>query len=306
MKCTVFGGGGFIGEAVTDKLLSAGHSVRVVERADAVPYRAFAADEQLEWVGGDMFDAAVLDHTLQGADVAVHLVSTTLPKNSDANPVHDVETNLLGALRLLDAVVKNNVKKVLFISSGGTVYGIPEYLPIDEKHPTNPLVSYGATKLAIEKFLQLHARKHGFVVRILRVANPYGQRQQAANAQGAATAFLRRAINGEPIEIWGDGSAVRDYLHVDDVASAFLRATDYEGEHQVFNIGSGCGTSLNELADIAMEAAGRRCPIRHLPSRGFDVPANVLSNKLAASELRWTPQTSLSDGLRLMANAIGA
>jgi UDP-glucose 4-epimerase len=304
MKCTVFGGGGFIGSAITERLLSAGHALRIVERAGTVPYRTFSPAEQLEWVSGDMFDAAVLERTLKGTDVAVHLVSTTLPKNSDADPIHDVETNLLGSLRLLEAVVKNDVKKILFISSGGTVYGIPEYLPIDEKHPTNPLVSYGVTKLAIEKFLQLHARKHGIQVRILRVANPYGQRQQAVNAQGAATAFLRRAASGEPIEIWGDGSAVRDYLHIDDVAEAFLKAMEYEGRHQVFNIGSGCGTSLNELAEIAMEATGRSCPIRHLPSRGFDVPANVLCNKLAGDEMLWKPGITLRDGLGLMAKTI--
>lgn len=304
MKCTVFGGGGFIGAAVADRFLSAGHCVRVVERPGTAPYRAFASAEPMEWIGGDMFDASVLDRTLQGTDVAVHLVSTTLPKNSDADPIHDVQTNLLGSLHLLEAVVKNGVKKILFISSGGTVYGIPEYLPIDEKHPTNPLVSYGVTKLAIEKFLQLHARKHGIQVRILRVANPYGRRQQAANAQGAATAFLRRAVNGEPIEIWGDGSTVRDYLHVDDVAEAFLKAMDYEGQHQVFNIGSGCGTSLNELAEIAMEAAGRSCPIRHLPSRVFDVPANVLCNKLAGEELLWKPGITLREGLGVMATTI--
>lgn len=304
MKCTVFGGGGFIGAAVADRFLSAGHCVRIVERAGTAPYRAFASAEPMEWISGDMFDVAVLDRTLKGTDVAVHLVSTTLPKNSDEDPIHDVETNLLGSLRLLEAVVKNDVKKILFISSGGTVYGLPEYLPIDEKHPTNPLVSYGVTKLAIEKFLQLHARKHGIQVRILRVANPYGQRQQAANAQGAATAFLRRAVSGEPIEIWGDGSAVRDYLHVDDVAEAFLKAMEYGGQHQVFNIGSGCGTSLNELAEIVMEASGRNCPVRHLPSRGFDVPANVLCNKLAGAELLWKPGITLREGLGLMAKTI--
>lgn len=297
MKCVIFGGGGFIGSAIADRLLLDGHAVRIFERPRVEPYRVFKASEQVEWVTGDFLSTHDVGGAVDGADVVLHLVSTTLPKNSNDDPVYDVQSNVVGTLQLLQAMVARNVRKIVFISSGGTVYGIPKYLPIDESHPTDPLVSYGITKLAIEKYLHLYERMHGIKAISLRVANPYGERQRVETAQGAVGVFLHRALAGNAIEIWGDGSVTRDYIHISDVAEAFVRAAGYSGPKSVFNISSGSGTSLNELAAMLEEVLGKPIERRYLAARPFDVPVSVLSNDLARAELHWAPSVSMRDGI---------
>lgn len=298
MKCVIFGGGGFIGSAIADRLLADGHSVRIFERDRVKPYRKFVAAEQIEWVAGDFMNSHDAGSAVQGMDVVLHLVSTTLPKSSNDDPVFDVQSNVVGSLQLLNAMVAHGVRKIVFISSGGTVYGVPKYLPIDEVHPTDPLVSYGITKLAIEKYLALYERQHGIKPVILRVANPYGERQRIETAQGAVAVFLYRALTDTPIEIWGDGSITRDYLHIGDVAEAFARAVEYSGSHNIFNISSGSGTTLNELIAMLEETLGKPVIRRHRAARPFDVPTNVLSNQLAQEHLGWKPTTSMLEGIR--------
>ena len=297
MKCVIFGGGGFIGSAIADRLLRDGHKLRIFERPRVIPYRIFEKGENVEWLTGDMLSAHDVSDAIEGTDVVLHLVSFTLPKSSNEDLVYDVQTNLVSTIQLLNAMVAQSVKKIVFISSGGTVYGIPKYLPIDEQHPTNPLVSYGITKLAIEKYLLMFEHLHGIKASILRVANPFGQRQRVETAQGAVTVFLHRALRGETIDIWGDGSTTRDYVYIGDVAEAFARVLDYTGPYSVFNISSGTGTSLNELVSILEDVLGRRVVCRYLDRRPFDVPASVLSNALAKDQLGWAPQVTLSEGI---------
>jgi UDP-glucose 4-epimerase len=297
MKVTVFGGGGFIGSAICDRLLRDGHALRIFERPRVDPYRAFAAGEDVEWVTGDLLSMHDLGAAIDGSDAVVHLVSTTLPKSSNDDPVYDVQTNLVASLHMLEAMRARGIRRIVFISSGGTVYGTPQRVPVDERHPTEPQVSYGIVKLAIEKYLLMYQRLHGFRTRILRVANPYGERQRVATAQGAVGVFLHRALRDEPIEVWGDGSVVRDYIYVADVADAFARALAYEGEQSVFNVSSGQGVSLNELLAQLEVLLGRPVERRYLAGRSIDVPANVLDNALARRELGWSPQVDLAQGL---------
>ncbi|PYR34561.1 MAG: NAD-dependent epimerase [Acidobacteria bacterium] len=301
MKIAILGGGGFIGSAIADRLLRDRHAIRIFERPRVEPYRRFADHERVEWLTGDFMSAQDVNLSIEGVDVVIHLVSTTLPGSSNHDMVYDVKTNLVATLQLLDAMVARGVRKIVFISSGGTVYGKSRYLPIDESHPTDPLVSYGITKLAIEKYLLLSQHLHGNKVVILRVANPFGQRQRVETGQGAVAAFLGKAMRGEPVEIWGDGSVMRDYIYVRDVAEAFARAVEYEGEQSVFNISTGVGTSLNELADRVERVLGRQVLRHYRPGRSFDVMQNVLDNSRARQELRWEPLVGLDEGLALTA-----
>lgn len=297
MRIAVFGGGGFIGSAIADRLLRDHHELRIFERPRVEPYREFSPDEKVEWVTGDLMSVHDVGQVLDGMDAVMHLVSTTLPGNSNEDMVYDVETNLVASLQLLSAMVTRKVRKIVFISSGGTVYGNPTYVPIDEKHPTDPRVSYGITKLAIEKYLLLHEHLHGMKANILRVANPFGERQRVTTGQGAVTAFLSRALQKQPLEIWGDGSVTRDYIHVSDVADAFARAVAYEGPESVFNISSGDGTSLNELIAIIQEVLGREVACQYRPGRLFDVPVSILDNSRARCELGWQPRVTLKEGI---------
>jgi UDP-glucose 4-epimerase len=297
MKCVIFGGGGFIGSAIADRLLQDGHELRIFERPRVIPYRTFDANESVEWVTGDMLNTHDVSNAIHRADVVLHLVSFTLPKSSNDDLIYDVQTNLVATIQLLNAMVTQDIKKIIFISSGGTVYGTPVYLPVDENHPTNPLVSYGITKLAIEKYLLMFQHLYGIKANILRVTNPFGQRQRVETAQGVVAAFLHRALRGQPVDIWGDGSITRDYLYISDVAEAFVRAVEYSGPHSVFNISSGVGTSINELISTLGDILGQSIKCNYLSGRPFDIPVNILNNTLAGNELGWVPKVTLRDGI---------
>lgn len=304
MKIVVFGGGGFIGSAIIDRLLLDGHKIRVFERPRVAPFRIFHAHESVEWITGDLMSTDDVGQAIDGVDTVIHLVSTTLPKSSNEDPIYDVQSNLVGTLQLLNTMRQKGVSKILFISSGGTVYGQPEYIPIDEVHPTNPYVSYGITKLAIEKYLLMYQRLYNIRTIILRVSNPYGERQRIETAQGAVGVFINNALNNKPIDIWGDGSVVRDYIHVSDVAEAFAKALTYVGAHSIFNVGAGTGTSLNTLIEKIEAALGITVVRRYLEGRSIDLPVNVLDSRLAGSELNWKPVVALTDGLRRTAEWI--
>ena len=297
MKITVFGGGGFIGSAIVDRLLKDNHELRIFERQRVEPYRQFLDNERVEWLTGDLMSMHDVSSAIDGVDVVLHLVSTTLPKSSNDDPIYDVQSNLVATLQLLNAMVAKHVRKIVFISSGGTVYGNPLYVPIDESHPTEPRLSYGITKLAIEKYLLMYQHLHGIKANILRVANPYGERQRVETAQGAIGVFLSKAIQNQSLEIWGDGSVTRDYLYVSDVAEAFALAVKYAGEKSIFNISSGIGTSLNELVGIIERTLGRKVVCNYQPGRSLDVPISVLDNSLARQELGWGPQVLLEEGI---------
>ena len=301
-KIAIFGGGGFLGSTICDRLLDEGHQIKIFERPRVEPYRAFSQDEIVEWVTGDFSSAHDIESFIDGVDVVLHLVSSTLPRGSNEDVVFDVQSNLISSLHLLNAMVAKEIKKIIFISSGGTVYGHPIYTPLDEEHPTNPTVSYGITKLAIEKYLLLFQSLYGIKATILRVANPYGERQRIETAQGAVGIFLSKALRQQPIEIWGDGSVIRDYVYVGDVADAFAKAVNYDGTKSLFNIGSGSGKSLNEIIDTMRETLGLKFEVSYQPSRVFDVPVSILSNSLALKELGWSPQVDFIDGIKKTAS----
>lgn len=298
MKIVIFGGGGFIGSAIADRLLADGHELRIFERPRVEPFRKFLPTESVEWVTGDLVSAHDVGEAIDGMDVVLHLVSTTIPKTSNDDPIYDVQSNLVATLGMLNAMLEKKVSRIVFISSGGTVYGPPEYLPIDERHPTEPQVSYGITKLALEKFLLMYQRLHNIDTTILRVTNPYGERQRIETAQGAVGVFLSQTLKGQPTHIWGDGSVTRDYIYVSDVADAFARAIEYKGKHSVFNISSGIGVSINELLTQIEQTTHLTVQREYFPGRSFDVPVSVLDNALALKELNWSPKVGLEAGLQ--------
>lgn len=298
LRCLVLGGRGFIGTHLVDALLQAGHHVVCFDRPHVVPLGpTYASNPRFELVEGDFLSEADMAGVLPGCDVCVHLVSTTLPQNSNADPVFDIETNLVGTLRLLNLARASGLRKVVFVSSGGTVYGIPRSVPIEETHPTEPLCSYGIAKLAIEKYLELFRTLHRLDYTVLRIANPYGEMQRTRSSQGAVAVFLGRALRGEPVEIWGDGSVVRDYVYIRDVADALVSALHYPGPERIFNIGSGQGVSLNEVLDTIDAVLDRKTRRVYTPGRPFDVPASVLSIERARRALGWKPRVAFKDGI---------
>ena len=297
MKVLIIGGCGFIGSHVLDKLLAEGHQVRAFDRRPE-PFRQ--ALDGVDYVLGDMSDTLQLYEALSGVDAVIHLASTSVPSTSNLDPVADITGNLIGSVRLLEIMRAAGLRKIVFLSSGGTVYGIPQFNPVAETHPLRPISSYGIVKVAIENYLHMEHALHGLQHVILRASNPYGPRQGHTGVQGIIGTHLWRIARGEQVEVWGDGSVVRDFIHVRDLAELCVKAvmSDVSG---CYNAGSGEGTSVSEVVgciDRTVQATGN-APVQLLykPGRGFDVPRVVLDISRAKSDLGWSPRTGLDEGI---------
>ena len=295
MKACVIGGNGFIGSHLVDGLRQAQWDVVVFDRVDE---RFRARLQDVEYIFGDLSDRDLLAEALSGVDVVFHLAYTTIPQTSNNDPTFDVRTNVLDFIGLLEVCVKVNVPRVIFLSSGGTVYGIPSQTPVPENHPTDPISSYGITKLAIEKYLALFKRLYGIEYTVLRPANPFGERQNPEGDQGALTVFLGKIARGLPIVIWGDGTVIRDYIYVGDLVDACLAALSVKSGYRVFNIGSGQGISLNQLIETISRAIPAKFNVEYKEGRIFDVPELVLDVSRAKYHLNWSARTSLEDGIK--------
>jgi UDP-glucose 4-epimerase len=299
MNIVILGGTGFIGRHVSTGLAAVGHRVSVFSRSSACGTWADIAG--IHCIAGDMNDLRCLRSVVENADLVIHLVSTSLPKTSNEAPYRDLHENVGSTLKLLDILASlPRLPRVLFVSSGGTVYGVPETIPIPEIHPTNPLCAYGIGKLTIEKYLALYQRLHGLEYHVLRLANPYGEWQPLHSGQGVIPVFLDNALQGKTLEIWGDGSVIRDYLYVGDVVTAVKALIDYDGAERIFNIGSGHGHTLNELVELMSAVLGRKIPCQYMPARPCDVPVNVLDVSRARCELCWQSAVSLENGMQKM------
>lgn len=248
-------------------------------------------------ITGDFFNPADISRAILNCDLVYHLVSVTVPQTSIDNPRYDVEANVLGTLQLLDEMRKAQVPRIIFASSGGTVYGIPQEIPIKESHPTEPISSYGICKLTIEKYLHLYWTLYGLDYCILRIANAYGERQPVTETQGVISAFLDEVLRKGEIIVWGDGSVMRDYVYASDIAKAFLRASFHKGEPRIFNIGGGQGHSLNDIIGILEDITRQPLQPKYLPGRPFDVPVNVLDISRAKLYLNWQPVVGLQEGI---------
>ncbi|OOO15957.1 NAD-dependent epimerase/dehydratase family protein [Agrobacterium pusense] len=293
MKILVLGGGGFIGYHLVEDLMVAGHQVTVLGRSD-LPTRPLPVG--VEYVSGDLADSKLIRELLADVNAVAHLVSGTVPSTGDKDPGRDVELNLLGTLSLLEDMAASHVTRILYLSSGGTVYGKPQEVPIPEGHILDPICSYGVVKVAIESYLKLYEIKSGLKPVVIRASNPYGLYQGNLGVQGIIGTYLNLALKHQPIEIWGDGSAIRDYIHVKDLSSLCVTAllSDKVG---VYNGGSGTGTSVLHIAEIVQEITGSPIPIVYKPHRSLDVPVSVLDIERAKMDFDWEPKIGLRQGI---------
>jgi UDP-glucose 4-epimerase len=284
----VLGASGFIGSNLCSALVREFHIVRGFGRRPAP-----ASLASIEWHQGDLADSEAVTRVVRGCGVVFHLVCSTVPGSSD--PVFDNRTNVVPTIKLLEICRQVGVRRIIFISSGGTVYGPASEVPIREDAPTNPICPYGIGKLACEKYLLLYRRLHGVDARILRVSNVYGP-FQTATQQGIVGIFLRQALENKPIEIWGGGKSIRDYLYIDDLIRAFILAAQRPEWPSILNIGSGKGLSTLEVADSIEALLGRSLRRIERPGRASDVSVNVLDIG-AAARLGWAPHTDFASGL---------
>jgi UDP-glucose 4-epimerase len=298
MKALVIGGNGFIGTHLVDALLASGHAVTVFDR---YPSRYREKLSNVTYVAGDFANHGEVETAVQGIDWVFHLAYTTLPETSNDDPVYDVRSNVIDTLQLLQSCRKHHVRKFVFVSSGGTVYGIPQETPIKETHPTEPMCSYGISKLTIEKYLNLFHKLWGLDYVVARLSNPYGEYQNPFAKQGAIGVFLGNVVQQQPITIWGDGEVVRDYVYIKDAVKALVLAAEYDAgpdEPRIFNVGYGRGYSLNQIVAEIKKVADVPVEVRYTPGRPVDVPVNVLEISRAARHLEWQPQVTLAEGLK--------
>jgi UDP-glucose 4-epimerase len=303
MKCLILGGAGFLGQNIALSLANNGCFVKIFDRDCAI--LAAQNHPRIACYNGLFEDIEQSTRIFDDVDIIWHLISTTVPGVADKDPIYDVATNVLPTLKLLQLAVKNRIKKVMFFSSGGTVYGIPNHVPISESHCTDPVSAYGIHKLTIEKYLHLFHQGYGLDYNIFRVSNPYGRGSRNRLGQGVIPAFYRKIIDNEPVEIWGDGKTVRDYIYIDDLVSAVLLAMNYSGEHKIFNIGSGIGHNLFEVLDYISSAVNKDYRVNFTPNRGCDVPVNVLDISRIREATGWQPCTSLQEGIKQWVSSIG-
>lgn len=292
--CLVLGATGFLGKNLCRALVQHGDEVIAYGRNPERLQELLSVAQGVSTIRGDFVRDGVSETLLQEADVVFHLISTTKPANKDV--LKEFETNVLPTIRLMDACVSHQVR-VIYFSSGGTVYGVPRYVPMDEGHRTDPISAYGIHKLAVEKCIEYYGRTYELDYSILRISNPYGRFQDAQANQGVIAVFLAHALRKEPLEVWGDGAAVRDYVYVDDVMDACMKLLDYHGDERIFNIGSGKGFALREIIHLIERETGQNADVRYQPSRIQDVPANILDCSIAARELGWRPSVGLSEGI---------
>ena len=297
-RCLILGGSGFLGKHLCKCLLENDYDVcvygRHIEHLDCLKKMGI----EFDFVQDDFVNWNRFDELLRDVDFVFHLISTTNPSNQYI--FFDIQSNVLPTIKLLDSCKKNKIEKLIYFSSGGTVYGIPRYIPIDEGHRTQPISPYGIHKLTIEKCIEYYGRSHDLNYAILRISNPYGAGQNPMANQGAIAVFLAKAIMDQAINVWGSGNVIRDYIFIDDVIEACIKTMQYEGNKCIFNIGSGKGYSLNEIIYKMQKQLGKIVQVNYLPGRIQDVPENILDIKLMEKEMKWKPKVSINDGITSM------
>lgn len=299
MNFLVIGGTGFIGSYIVEALLNNGHRVRVLDRT--IKIKVSSQNKAVEYISGDYGNTSIIRDVLKDINYVVHLASSTVPSSSNKDPVFDIDTNLIKTIKLLQEMENLKIKNILYFSSGGTVYGEPEYLPIKEDHEKNPICSYGITKVAVENYLYLFQHLYGFKPIILRPSNPFGPRQGHFGSQGAIAIFTDRIINKKPITIWGDGQIKRDYVFISDLICAFAKAINLS-RTGTYNIGSGEGIKLLDVIKSIEGYTGVDATINFEAPRDFDIQEIILDISKAETNLAWKPQVDFKSGIERHCN----
>ncbi len=305
MKALVTGGAGFIGSTLVDRLLAEGHQVDVVDDlssgnlanlADARANR----DHPVTFHQIDIRDEAVVElMARQQPEVVFHLAAQADVRVSVARPVYDAQINVVGSLNVLEGARAAGARKVVFASSGGTIYGEPDpsELPVKESHPQQPLSPYGVAKKVVGDYLYAYRALHGLEYTALALANVYGPRQDPHGEAGVVAIFTGKLLAGEPCTIFGTGAQTRDFVYVDDVVDAFVRAGE-KGSGLLANVGTGREVSVNELYDTMAVAAGVTEPALRAPARVGELDRSALDPSRAELHLGWKPWTTLEEGTK--------
>jgi len=304
VKVLVTGGAGFIGSHVVDAYLAAGHDVVVVDDLSTGHRENLAPGARFHRL--DILDPALATLVAdERPDVVNHHAAQMDVRRSVADPMFDARVNVLGTIAVLEAARRARVRKMLFVSSGGTVYGEQEAFPANERHPTWPVCPYGVSKRAGELYAHVYQVEHGLRFVAMRYANVYGPRQDPHGEGGVVAIFTRRMLAGEPVTLNGDGRQTRDYVYVGDVARMSLLALESEASGPV-NVGTGIETDVSTLAGLLLEVTGSRSEVRHGPARPGEQRRSVVDPTYAREVYGWEATVSLAEGLRRTVESVRA
>ncbi|MDR3113156.1 MAG: NAD-dependent epimerase/dehydratase family protein [Endomicrobium sp.] len=296
MKVLITGGAGFIGSNIADLLIDNGHKVIVVDNLSSG--KKENVHKKAAFYKADISEAENLAEVFskEKPHAVIHNAAQIDVRKSVSDPYYDAQINILGSLNVLNECVKNKVKKIIFASSGGTIYGECASKAPDEKSFPNPLSPYGIAKHSVENYIKFYGAIYGLKYSILRYANVYGPRQDPHGEAGVVAIFVGRMLKGEDIVIFGDGKQTRDYVFVKDVANANLKALT-KGDNEIINIGTKKTTSVNELVKIMSKTAGYSKKSVYKPKRDGELFKSFLCIKKAQKILSWKPQTDIKSGI---------
>lgn len=294
----ILGGSGYVGQALLPHLLATGRQVHVVAR-HRVPLPN-VPNLIAHWTALD--DVSMLRAVLPHCQCVVHCASDSTPGSSANHPALETELNIMPTLRFLDLLQEYGGIHLIFLSSGGTIYGNPAIIPVKESCPLAPISFHGAGKVAIEAFLQSYSNRLARSVTILRPSNLYGPGQPYRQGFGLIRTILEHLRRDSPVEIWGDGEIVRDYIYIEDfmkVCIGFITRQDTINATDIFNVGSGKGYSINDLCNIIASVTGREIQRNYCPSRAIDVKAVILDCSKLSGRIGWQPDTDIMHGMSL-------
>jgi UDP-glucose 4-epimerase len=295
LNVLILGGLGFIGSnIVTELLFRKSFNIYIFD----YPGIPNPFGDLIKLVYGDFTNEKELEFLFKEnrIDIVIHLISTTVPKTSNDNIIYDINANLISTIKLLNIIVKYKVDKIIFFSSGGTIYGLNDGHKIDETCPTNPVSSYGIIKLAIEKYIVSYNYLYGLDYLILRVGNPYGPFHKSKK-QGIINIFLKKILDSEPIFIWGNGANIRDYIYVGDLSSILFHLISNGVNNEIINLSTGVGYSINEILDI-LKIQTKEFKVEYTLSNKLDIPIIVLDISKLESKVK-VNFTSIEDGIQL-------
>lgn len=292
-RILLLGGGGFMGRALGSRLRDCGQDVHILVRGSVLDAPAGVSTH-----GGGMENTELLRSLLPTIDAIIHLASATTPSLSRATPSLEASLNVGPTLGFLEELQRHPHIRLIYLSSGGAIYGNPGSASATESTPVNPMSYYGAGKLAIEQFLHTFQHIVGNAVTILRPSNLYGPGQPRYQGFGVVRTMLQHVLDGTTMSMWGDGSIVRDFIHIDDVVSAIDAVLADTAANGTFNIGSGVGHSLNDVKLLVEDVSGRKLPIHFEAPRTIDVHRIVLDSSLMAQRFGWRARISLEQGIR--------
>lgn len=297
-KVLVLGANGFIGSHLVDSLVAAGHSVRAFDRFSSREPQ-FNSSNRIEIITGDYLNASDLEHSLEGIEYVFHFISTTTPASADNDPSIDINTNIRMSVELFKLCVQAKIKKVIFASTGGSIYGDADATSFKETEVPYPVSPYAIGKLTIEHYLRYFRVKHGLDSVCLRLSNPYGERQPFNRKQGVIPIFLERIARDLPLTVFGDGSMVRDYIHVRDLTDTVTAIFEKKTKYDTYNVGSGIGTDINQLIEVACKVSGKTPTIDRKEAPSTFVRKVILDTTRFRDEFgQPVTTTSLEDGMR--------